>query len=159
MKCKPWAERSATKRSDEQTTIAKFWEYTGPGTYSPIARKWATEAKLNLLDSARLFALFAMATADAYLAVFDAKYEYNFWRPITAIRNGSDDGNRATEADRSWLPLIDTPMHPEYPCAHCIASTTAANVLMRIFKTSKLVEVELDQPILAERHAKVFGFE
>lgn len=87
-----------------------------------------------------------MATADAYLAVFDAKYEYNFWRPITAIRNGAEDDNRATEADRSWLPLIDTPMHPEYPCAHCIASSTAANVLMRIFKTSKLIEVELASP-------------
>ena len=130
--------KKSTKRSDEQTTIAKFWEYTGPGTYSPIARKWAAVAKLDLVDSARLFALFAMATADAYLAVFDAKYEYNFWRPITAIRNGADDGNRATEADRSWLPLIDTPMHPEYPCAHCVASTTAANVLMRIFRWKTL---------------------
>ena len=136
----------SAKRSDEQTAIAKFWDFTGPGTYSPIARKWAAEAKLDLLDSARLFALFAMATADAYLAVFDAKYEYNFWRPVTAIRNGNDDGNRATEADRSWLPLIDTPMHPEYPCAHCIASSAAANVLMRIFKSSKLVEFELASP-------------
>jgi PAP2 superfamily len=138
--------KKSSKRSDEQTTIAKFWEFTGPGTYSPIARKWATEAKIDLVESARLFALFAMATADAYLAVFDAKYEYNFWRPITAIRNGADDGNRNTEADRSWLPLIDTPMHPEYPCAHCIASTTAANVLMKIFKSSKFAEIELTSP-------------
>ena len=140
--------KNNSKRSDEQTAIGKFWEFTGPGTYTPIARKWAAHAKLDLVDSARLFALFSMATADAYLAVFDAKYEYNFWRPITAIRNGNDDGNRATEADPSWLPLIDTPMHPEYPCAHCIASTTAANVLMRIFKTSKLVDVEMTSPFL-----------
>jgi PAP2 superfamily len=138
--------KKSTKRSDEQTNIAKFWEYTGPGTYSPIARKWAAHAKLDLVDSARLFALFSMATADAYLAVFDAKYEYNFWRPITAIRNGNDDGNRNTEANRSWLPLIETPMHPEYPCAHCIASTTAANVLMKIFKSSKFTEIELTSP-------------
>jgi PAP2 superfamily len=87
-----------------------------------------------------------MAAVDAYFAVYDAKYEYNFWRPITAIRNGNDDGNRNTEADRSWLPLIDTPMHPEYPCAHCITSTTAANVLMRIFKNSKFAEIELTSP-------------
>lgn len=138
--------KKSTKRSDEQTTIAKFWEFTGPGTYSPIARKWAAHAKLDLVDSARVFALFAMATADAYLAVFDAKYEYNFWRPITAIRNGADDGNRSTEADRSWLPLIDTPMHPEYPCAHCIASTTAANVLIKIFKSAKFTDIELTSP-------------
>jgi hypothetical protein len=62
------------------------------------------------------------------------------------IRNGNDDGNRNTEADRSWLPLIETPMHPEYPCAHCIASTTAANVLMIIFKSSKFAETELTRP-------------
>jgi PAP2 superfamily len=135
-----------SKRSDEQTTIGKFWEYTGPGTYYPIVRKWAAHAKLDLVDSARVFALVAVATADAYLAVFDAKYEYNFWRPLTAVRNGADDGNPATEADRSWQPLIDTPMHPEYPCAHCIASSTAANVLMKIFKSSNLVEVELTSP-------------
>ena len=144
-----------SKRSDEQTTVGKFWEYTGPGTYNPIVREWVAHAKLDLVDSARVFALVAMATADAYLAVFDAKYEYNFWRPLTAIRNGNDDGNSATEGDRSWLPLIDTPMHPEYPCAHCIASTTAANVLMKIFKTSKLVDVEMTSPFLPNATRRV----
>jgi hypothetical protein len=66
---------------------------------------------------------------DALIAVFDAKYHYNFWRPITAIRNGDKDGNEATERDASWTPLIETPMHPEYPCAHCIASATVGTIL------------------------------
>ena len=69
------------------------------------------------------------ATDDALIAVLDAKYHYNFWRPVTAIRNGDIDGNDATERDPSWTPFIDTPMHPEYPCAHCIVSATVGAVL------------------------------
>ena len=79
-----------------------------------------------MLDNARLFALYAMAMADSYIAVFDAKYTYNFWRPVTAIRNGDIDGNDATERDPAWEPFIATPMHPEYPCAHCINSAAGA---------------------------------
>ncbi len=70
-----------------------------------------------------------MAMDDALIAVFDAKYAYNFWRPITAIRNGDTDGNQATERDPGWTPFIDTPMHPEYPCAHCIVSASLGAVL------------------------------
>jgi PAP2 superfamily len=66
---------------------------------------------------------------DALIAVFDAKYHYNFWRPVTAIRNGDIDGNDATERELSWLPFIDTPMHPEYPCAHCIVAGAVGAVL------------------------------
>lgn len=76
-----------------------------------------------------------MATADAYIAVFDAKYTFNFWRPITAIRNGNVDGNDATAHDPGWEPVIDTPLHPEYPCAHCITSAAARAVLESEFGT------------------------
>jgi hypothetical protein len=71
----------------------------------------------------------AQATDDALLAVFEAKYHYNFWRPVTAIRNGDLDGNDATERDASWTPFIETPMHPEYPCAHCIVAAAVGTVL------------------------------
>lgn len=70
-----------------------------------------------------------MATADAYIAVFDAKYAFNFWRPITAIRNGEVDGNDATSRDPAWESVIETPLHPEYPCPHCITSAAARAVL------------------------------
>jgi hypothetical protein len=70
-----------------------------------------------------------MAMDDALIAVFDAKYFYNFWRPVTAIRNGDIDGNDATTLDPGWTPLIPTPMHPEYPCAHCIVSASLGTVL------------------------------
>ena len=63
------------------------------------------------------------------MAVFDAKYHYNLWRPITAIRNGDVDGHDGTERDAAWTPLIDTPMHPEYPCAHCIIAASTGAVL------------------------------
>src|SRR4029450_8032378 len=79
-------------------------------------------------DNARLLAIAAMAMDDALIAVFDAKYTYNLWRPVTAIRNGDTDGSDATERDPSWTPFIDTPMHPEYPCAHCIVSGAVGTV-------------------------------
>ena len=63
---------------------------------------------------------------DALIAVFDAKYRYNFWRPITAIRNGDIDGNPATDREPTWQPIDNTPMQPEYPCAHCISSGAVA---------------------------------
>ena len=63
--------------------------------------------------------------------MFEAKYHYNLWRPLTAIRNADITGNAATPREASWLPLVDTPMHPEYPCAHCISSSAAATVLQQ----------------------------
>jgi hypothetical protein len=125
--------RISAKRTAEQTDIGRFWFVTGPQAWNPIVRQLATLKKLDLVDSARLFALVAMATDDAFIAVFDAKYAYNFWRPVTAIRNADLSGNRATPREASWLPLGDTPMHPEYPCAHCITSSAAATVLRSVF--------------------------
>lgn len=61
--------------------------------------------------------------------MFDAKYHHDFWRPVTAIRNGDIDGNDATERDPAWSPSVTTPMHPEYPCAHCILAASVATVL------------------------------
>ena len=116
-------------RTAEQTDIGKFWFLTGARTYNPIVQQVAQHRKMDLLDCARLYALASMAAEDAFIAVFDAKYTFNFWRPVTAIRNADQDGNSATPRDATWLPLGDTPMHPEYPCAHCITSAAVAAVL------------------------------
>ena len=113
----------------EQTAIAKFWEATAPAVYWPVARSVATAPGRDVTDNARLFAVAAMAMDDGLIAVFDAKYTYNLWRPVTAIRNGDLDGNDATDRDPGWTPFIDTPMHPEYPCAHCIMSASLGAVL------------------------------
>ncbi|HEX6739270.1 MAG TPA: vanadium-dependent haloperoxidase [Vicinamibacteria bacterium] len=118
-----------SERTPEQTEAARFWEYTGAGTYNPMVRQVAAAKHLDLAANARLFALTSMAAADAIIAVFDAKYTYNFWRPVTAIRNADGDGNDATDVDPAWEPFIATPLHPEYPCAHCINQSAVARVL------------------------------
>jgi PAP2 superfamily len=121
--------RNSTQRTPEQTAIARFWEATAPAVYWPVARSITGAPGRDLTANARLLAIAGMAMDDGLIAVFDAKYTYNLWRPITAIRNGDVDGNDATERDPSWTPLIDTPMHPEYPCAHCIVSASLGAVL------------------------------
>jgi hypothetical protein len=125
--------KTGSARTAEQTEIARFWELTGPATYNPVVRQLSASSGFDILDNARLFALFSMATADSGIAIFDAKYAYNFWRPVTAIRNADMDGNNATERDPTWEPFIATPMHPEYPCAHCISQGSAASVLEAFF--------------------------
>jgi hypothetical protein len=119
----------STTRTAKQTEDARFWLATGGNVYYPVARSLAKAKNLNLIESARLFALVSVARLDATIAVFDAKYQYGFWRPITAIRNGDIDDNPATELDATWRPIADTPMHPEYPCAHCIFAASMAGVL------------------------------
>ncbi|HUQ09816.1 MAG TPA: vanadium-dependent haloperoxidase [Steroidobacteraceae bacterium] len=119
-------------RTPEQTAIAKFWFQTGPRTYNPFVRHLATAKQMDLVDCARLYALVTVAAADSFIAVFDGKYAYNFWRPVTAIRDADQTGNPATPRDATWMPLGETPMHPEYPCAHCISSAAVAAVLIGI---------------------------
>jgi hypothetical protein len=135
----------STKRTPEQTNIGRFWFVTGPQAWNSIVRQLVAAKELDLVDSARLFALVAIATDDAFIAVFDAKYTYNFWRPVTAIRNADMTGNTATPRDATWLPLGDTPMHPEYPCAHCITSTAVGTVLKSAFG-NEIPEVSMASP-------------
>ena len=123
---------NSTKRSAEQTTIGRFWFFTGPRTYNAIVRQIVLSKNMDLVDCARLYSLTAMAAADAFIAVFDGKYAYNLWRPITAIRNADTTNNPATPRDAAWLPLGTTPMHPEYPCAHCIVASAVSNVLQGV---------------------------
>ncbi len=121
--------KASKTRSPDQTAAARFWEATLPPIYYAVVRNVADSPGRDLVRNARLYAAVSQAIDDSLIAVFDAKYAYNFWRPITAIRNGDLDGNDATERDPSWTPFIDTPPHPEYPCAHCIVSATVAAVL------------------------------
>ena len=114
---KDYGSKTSTRRSPQQTEFARFWLMVGPGAYHPFVRQLVTVKQMNVTDSAHLMALAAVSLNDALIAVFDAKYHYNFWRPITAIRNGDIDNNDATEREAAWQPIDNTPMHPEYPCA------------------------------------------
>ena len=127
---KAYGARTGSRRSPEQTEIARFWEATMPPIYHGIVRSVSDQAGREPTQNARLFAAVTQAMDDALIAVFDAKYHYNFWRPLTAIRNGDRDGNDATERDPAWLPFIETPMHPEYPCAHCTVAGAVGSVLL-----------------------------
>jgi hypothetical protein len=130
--------KSNSRRTAEQTQIASFWEATLPSVYNGLVLSIAEAPGREVTQNARLFAAVAQAADDALLAVFDAKYNYNFWRPVTAIRNGDLDGNDATERDAAWAPFIETPMHPEYPCAHCTVAGAVGTVLQAEVGTGSL---------------------
>ena len=121
-------------RTAEQTLIARFWSdfsYTStpPGHWNNIARDLARERELPLAETARLFALLNVAMADAGIAVWEAKYHFNSWRPITAIQRGDEDGNPATRPDPQWKSLLPSPPHPEYVSGHAAFSGAAAQIL------------------------------
>lgn len=121
--------RNSARRSVEQSEIARFWEYSLPPIYFGVVRSVAEAPGRDPARNARLFALAAQAMDDAMISVFDAKYHYNFWRPATAIRNGDIDGHDATQRDAAWTPLIDAPLHPEYPSAHAILAGAVAAII------------------------------
>jgi hypothetical protein len=138
--------KNSSKRSAQQTEDARFWLLTGPLSTHPLARQIVILKQMSVLDSARFMAVITAAEADAMIAVLDAKYKYAFWRPITAIRNGDIDGNAATERDATWQPIDNTPMHPEYPCAHCIVSSALASAVGAMLGTSDIPEVTMTSP-------------
>ncbi|RZJ04897.1 MAG: PA-phosphatase [Rubrivivax sp.] len=119
----------SNRRTAEQTDVARFWDYSLPAIYHGVVQSVAQQPQRDLARNARLFAAVAQAMDDALIAVFDAKYHHLFWRPVTAIRNGDVDGNDATTRDASWVSLIDSPMHPEYPSGHSILAASVATVI------------------------------
>jgi hypothetical protein len=120
---------NSTVRTPEQTEIARFWATALPDVHMGVVSSLARASGREVTRNARLYAAVTAALNDTEIAVFEAKYHFNFWRPITAIRNGDRDDNAATERDPGWLPLIVTPIQPEYPCAHCMIAATIATVI------------------------------
>ena len=105
----------------------KFWDNVNFGpSWQAVSRELSIKKQLPLAECARLFALLNMSLANAYIVNWDAKYTYNFWRPVTAIRNGDQDGNDATERDAGWTSFNPTPMHPEYRSQATINATIAS---------------------------------
>ena len=124
----------STMRTAAQTDAVKFWTQANLGpAWQAAARQLSAANGLDLAESARLFALLNMGIANTFIADWDAKFTYNAWRPITAIRNGDMDGNEATERNPSWTPLNDTPMHPEYPSQAAINCGVVIGVLESVF--------------------------
>ncbi len=143
---KDYGGKTSAKRSPQQTETARFWLMVGPQAYHPFARQIVMAKQMSVGDSARFMTLVALGLNDALIAVFDAKYHYNFWRPITSIRNGDIDDNPATDREATWQPIDNTPMHPEYPCAHCILSGTVAGVVKASLGSADIPEIAMTSP-------------
>jgi hypothetical protein len=120
-------------RTPEETQIANWHVEQGQFSLNRVARTEAAANGLNLFASARLFALLNLAFQDAVQSVFEAKYHYRFWRPVTAIRVADTDGNPDTEPELDWAPLLVTPPHPEYPAAHGVVSGAGLEALKAVF--------------------------
>jgi hypothetical protein len=134
-------EADSTVRTPEQGEIGLFWtEHTGQ-QYARAFGYLAENYKLDVMDSARMMAILWTGFADAAIGCWNAKFTYNFWRPVTAIRVGG--GNSELVADPDWTPLGTTPSHPEYPAAHgCV--TGAVSSLIRDYFTTPKVHIVVD---------------
>jgi len=130
--------RTSVQRTNEQTAIAIHWAGSEIPPLNAIARAASTARGLNVAENARLFAYLNLAMADALIAVFDAKYKFDTWRPMTAIRHPAAMGNAQIQGDPAWEPLLVTPPHQEYPSAHCAAAGAAEVVLQQYFDTDKV---------------------
>lgn len=139
----------STVRTQEQTDIALFWAdgggtFTPPGHWNQIAVDVAMQHNQNTVETARTLALLNFALADAGIAAWDAKYAYDYWRPIDAIRQADNDGNNVTSAQSDWMPLLKTPPFPTYTSGHSTFSGAASVVLAGIFGNETSFDSESD---------------
>src|SRR6266403_2534497 len=126
---------SPTATVDEALT-GRFWNGAIQNYWNEIAQTASVANNLTTAENARLFALLNPSFADGVIAFYDAKYTYNLWRPVTAIRAAAADGNPDTEADPNWLPEVgNTTPDPSYPGAHAVISAAGAEVLISFFHT------------------------
>jgi len=135
---KAYGSATSSARSPEQTATAMFFSGNAFVQANAMLRDQAATRNLDIVQSARMFAAADMSMADALITVWHAKYVYGLWRPITAVNLAGTDGNPATTADPTWVPLATTPAYPEYPSGYnsLVASSTGA--LQALFHTQKL---------------------
>jgi hypothetical protein len=125
-------------RNAEQTDIGRFWSDNPPLQWNRAWRALAVGSFLRLAENARYFAMLSTTSADALIACWDAKYHYNFWRPVTAIRAGDTDGSPGTTPQADWIGLVTTPNHPEYPGAHGCVSSAITQTLEHFFGSDEV---------------------
>jgi hypothetical protein len=138
---KSLGQNTSTTRTADQTVIGKFWAPPIWNTWNVIAENAAIAHHSNLQRTARLFAVLNLSFADSAIAMYDAKYHYQLWRPVTAIRLADTDGNPATIADPNWSPLAVTAADPSYPGAHSTISAAGATVLADVFGNHDSIQV------------------
>src|SRR5216684_2366873 len=146
----------STTRTPEQTEIGYFWADSGPVLWQNALRYISRDYLNDIGDSARMYALAEAALADTQIACWDTKYFYNFWRPVTAIRLGDQDGNPATVVDPDWQPLINTPNFPEYPSGHADVSGAVSHMLRLFFGSDELIFQMTTANALAPQKTRTF---
>ncbi|HLE98692.1 MAG TPA: vanadium-dependent haloperoxidase [Gaiellaceae bacterium] len=140
---------TSTRRTADQTAAAIFWNDSGPAIWNRVFRALASSTELDVVDSARLYAMTNLAAADGSIGCWDSKYYWSHWRPITAIREAGSDGNPATEPDPAWLPFFNptvpvsgpslvTPGFPDHPAGHGCISGAFVHALKSFFGTDKV---------------------
>jgi len=140
---------TSTKRTADQTAASIFWQDNGAAIWNRVHRSLATSHGLDIVDSARLFAMTDLAAADGAIGCWNDKAYWSFWRPITAIREAAGDGNPATKADPSWVPLFDptvavsgaplvTPGFPDHPSGHGCVTGATVRALQAFFGTDRV---------------------
>jgi hypothetical protein len=148
---KAYGGATGSLRTAAQTETGLFYTEHAVAQYSRAFRRYAAENGLTVRNAARFFAMANTAILDSQIACWDAKFHYNFWRPVTAIRAGDTDGNPGTEPDPDWIGLAVTPPHPEYPAAHgCWTSATAR--ILEHFNGTKSVRFALDSMVTGTTH-------
>ena len=127
---------NSTTATPDQMLIGQFWNGTIQNYWNEITQTASLAHNLTTAESARLFALVNLSLADSVIAFYDAKYTYNLWRPVTAIRAADTDNNPETYVDTTWLPEggKNTAPDPSYPGAHATISAAAAEVLILFFR-------------------------
>jgi hypothetical protein len=140
---------TSTKRTSDQTAAAIFWQDSGPAIWNRVYRSLAASEGLDIVESARLYAMANLAAADGSIGCWNDKWHWSFWRPITAIREAGGDGNPATDPDPAWVPLFDpsvqvsgpplvTPGFPDHPAGHTCISSATTHALQAFFGTDKV---------------------
>jgi hypothetical protein len=148
----------STARTAEQTALVRFWPTPRLALgWQAAARQLAVARELPLDECARFFALLSMTSANSFITDWDAKFTYNFWRPVTAIRNGDQDGNDATDRDATWTPLVPTPMHPEYPSQAAISAGVMMGVMGALFGPNPALPITIADPTDAKQTRTLSG--
>ena len=147
---------ASSQRTEEQREIALFWADGGgtstpPGHWNQIATDVTLSRGTPLVETARTFALMNLAMADAGIAAWDAKYHYDLWRPIDAIRRADADNNPLTARDATWIPLLKTPPFPTYTSGHSAFSGAASAVLAALWGDATAFSSQLDDQSAAEQ--------
>jgi hypothetical protein len=143
---KVYGVATGSLRTDEQTEIGLFYTEHAVAQYSRAFRRYAIKNGFGIVKSARFFAVANTTILDSQIAVWDAKYHYNFGRPVTAIRAGNLDDNPATDPDPGWIGLAVTPAHPEYPAAHGGWTGSVARML-ELFNGTNIVHFAIDSSV------------